>query len=578
MSFIWNLMSKAKISEEILKKNDIPILDIYKLQFDNKNIIAITGFGKFYKGKYDNDNISLKIVDITMDETIINEFIQWKNYQNNPNFLKLKGVILYYNEAYIIFEDYFEETIQTLLEQQKLNYNEKIIIAKQILNLLNSLKKENKNITDLRPGTLILNSDKNLKLIDFGIMLNIYKFINEEDIKNDRIKYTPPEFIKDNNINQSYDIYSFGCILIDLFAKDLKDTIFENKNKTYEEYLSDIKDNIFPIIPNNINCLLYEIITKCLVKDPEKRIDINELIFNLNIVLNYLEKYDIEIPLNEDNIHNKDLNFHDKKEKKIYDFAKEINKEANITINHINAQLQDKILNMKKDLFNQYDNSLKQLDENYKLIKNKLDDIINTNRKLIESFYQKIINNIYQMQNLISTGMNDLLDIQKQVYGIQSDLITFNKFINKNNYKNMENIIEKSKIEVEKTIKKYTNIQNFDLIDISCNGCLKLVNNYISLTKDFILSINNILDNINNIKGLNNKDNKKLEELGDELFMQKIINNVIIPKDDEIISGIEKKDNINNDDKEENEEGEEEEEKEEKEEENEKENYEKIIN
>ena len=71
---------------------------------------------------------------------------------------------------------------------------------------------------------------------------------------------------------------------------------------------------------------------------------------------------------------------------------------------------------MKKDLFNQYDNSLKQLDENYKLIKNKLDDIINTNKKLIESFYQKIINNIYQMQNLISTGMSDFLDIQKQVF------------------------------------------------------------------------------------------------------------------------------------------------------------------
>ena len=64
--------------------------------------------------------------------------------------------------------------------------------------------------------------------------------------------------------------------------------------------------------------------------------------------------------------------------------------------------------------------------------------------------------------------------------------------------------------------------------------------------------------------------------------MQKIINNVIIPKNDEIISGIkeeeiEKKENINEDDKEENEEEEEEEEVE-KENENKKENVEKIIN
>ena len=568
-------MSKAKISEEMLKKNEIPILDIYKLKFDYNNIIAISGFGKFYYGKYDNEKISLKIIDITIDETIINEFIQWKNYQNNPNFLKLKGVILYYNEAYIIYEDYFEETIQTLLEQQKLKYDEKIIIAKQLLNLLNSLQQEKKIITDLRPGTLIINSDKNIKLIDFGLIINMPKFIYEEDIKNDRIKYTPPEYIIDNNINQSYDIYSFGCILIDLFSRDLKDTIFDDKNKTYEEYLSDIKENKFPIIPNNINFLLYEIITKCLTKNPDKRIDINELSYNLNILLDYLENNNLKIYLNDDNINNKELKFNEEKEQKIYNFAKEINNETEVTINHINDNLQKKILNMKNDLFNQYENTLKQLDENYTLIKKKLDDIINTNKELIESFYQKIINNIYQMQNLISTGMNDLLDIQKQVDGIQIDLYIFNKFINQNNYKNIGKYMEQSKKEVEKIIRKYTNIKHYDLIDISCNSCSNLVNNYISLTNDFILSIkNNILENINNIKGLNNNDNKKIEELGDELFIQKIINNVIIPINDEIKNEPKEKEikenEIKNEDEEENEE--------EEENENEEENYEKIIN
>ena len=31
MSFLWNLVSKAKITEEQLKQNSIPILDYYKL-------------------------------------------------------------------------------------------------------------------------------------------------------------------------------------------------------------------------------------------------------------------------------------------------------------------------------------------------------------------------------------------------------------------------------------------------------------------------------------------------------------------------------------------------------------------
>ena len=138
-------MSKAKISEDMLKKNDIPILDISKLEFDNQKEIAITSSGKFYQGKYENENISLKIIDITIDEqAIMEEFTLWKNYMNDKIFLKLKGVILYYNNAYIIFHDSFEETLQTLLEENKLKYDEKIIIAKQILNILKSLIQEKK--------------------------------------------------------------------------------------------------------------------------------------------------------------------------------------------------------------------------------------------------------------------------------------------------------------------------------------------------------------------------------------------------------------------------------------------------
>ena len=155
MSFIWNLMSKAKISEDMLIKNNIPILDISKLEFDSQNGIAITSSGKFYQGKYENENISLKIIDITIDEqAIMEEFILWKNFMNDQIFLKLKGVILYYNNAYIIFHDSFEQTIQTLLEENKLKYEEKIIIAKQTLNILKSLIQEKKIINNLRTDTL----------------------------------------------------------------------------------------------------------------------------------------------------------------------------------------------------------------------------------------------------------------------------------------------------------------------------------------------------------------------------------------------------------------------------------------
>ena len=546
-------MSKAKISEDMLTKNAIPKLDFYKLKFDKQNPLSIYSYGKFYKGKYDNKDITLKVVDITINQNIMNEFILWKNFQKNEHFLKLKGIILYYNEAYIIFEDFFQNTLQTLLEQNKLNYNEKIDIAKQILNILNSLNEEKKVNGDLRPGTLVINSDKKIKIIDLGLFANNKNLDENNEIENIRIRYSPPEYIDENIVDKSYDIYSFGCILIDLFAKDLNETVFINKNKSYEEYISEIKNNKFPIIPNNVNYLLYDIVFRCLIHDPKKRIRINELVYNLNILLDYLREEKINLSLNKEkeNINDKDLNNNEfieneknKKYKEFFSYSKNLNKEVGDICNHINKDLQSKILNMKNDLLNKYDNSLKELDSSYKLIKEKLDNIININKKLIESFYHKILNNIYQMQNLISSGMSDLLDIQNQAKGIQYDIYTFNKFINQEKYENILKFIEISQKEINKTTKKYTNKNNFDLIDLSCDTCLNLVKNFTILTNDFNASIKNELKNINEIKGLNNNDSKIIKELGDELFLQKIIKKITGEKD--IINDESNNDNENN--------------------------------
>ena len=535
MSFIWNLMSKAKISEDMLLKNDIPSLDIYKLLFNNQNPISINSYCNFYKGKYDNKNVTLKVIDISFDQNVMNEFILWKKFQKDSSFLKLKGVILYYNEAYIIFEESFENTIQTLLELNELKYLEKIDITKQLLNILNSLNKENKTIGNLRPDTLVLNSEKKVKIIDLGLFCKDENLEIDEEIENKKIKYSPPEYINENIIDKSYDIYSFGCILIDLFAKDLNDTIFIKKYKTYEEYISEIKNNKYPYIPNNINCLLYDIISRCLIQDPKKRIRINELTYNLNILLDYLKEEKINIPLIKDKDNNNDIKYDineklqnegNKDYKELFNYAKNIDKEVGDACKHINIDLQTKILKMKNALLNKYDSSLKELDNNYDLIKGKLDNIIDINKKLIDSFYHKILNNIYQMQNLISSGMSDLLDIQNQAKGIQKDICTFNEFINQEKYENIENFLEISKNEINKTIKTYTNKKNFDLIDISCDTCLNLVKNFTLLTNDFISSLKKELKNINNIKGLNNNDNEIIKELDDELFIQKLIKNI----------------------------------------------------
>ena len=544
MSFLWNLVSKAKITEEQLKQNSIPILDYYKLSYDSiGEPIIISSFGKFYKGSYDNKEIFLKVVDITLNENILNEFILWKKYQKTNNFLTLKGVILYYNFAYIIFNDCFKLSLKSLLLNQNkkpLNEMEKINIARQILDIINLIQNEKEINSDIRPETLIINTENEVKLIDFGLMLHIPDFINNEQIKNERIKYSPPEYLLDSTINNSYDIYSFGCILIDIFSTDLTNTILNKSYDQYEDYIKDIKENKYIKIPDNFNYLLQEIIKQSINTNPNQRIKINELYFNLNILLNKIQEYNSQNNNNEiqDQLVNPELIENDqfKKLKELFNYTKEISNDS-LEYEKIDDELKIKIDKMKKDLDTRYKNNLIELEQFQKKLKEKIDEIINQNKELMKTFYEKTLENIIYYISLLSNSMTDILDIKKSVTEMQILLISHNQFINKNKYVNIEKVLESSKSFIENKIKKYSNTKNFDIINIFFEKCSKFVNKNEEFKNNYIIELNKLYDIINNTKNFFGNDDTIEKELDDQLLIQKLINDV---KNDIEIEEIEK--------------------------------------
>ena len=496
MSFLWNLVSKAKITEEQLKQNSIPILDYYKLSYDSiGEPIIISSFGKFYKGSYDNKEIFLKVVDITLNENILNEFILWKKYQKTNNFLTLKGVILYYNFAYIIFNDCFKLSLKSLLLNQNkkpLNEMEKINIARQILDIINIIQNEKEINSDIRPETLIINTENEVKLIDFGLMLHIPDFINNEQIKNERIKYSPPEYLLDSTINNSYDY------------------------------------------------LLQEIIKQSINTNPNQRIKINELYFNLNILLNKIQEYNSQNNNNEiqDQLVNPELIENDqfKKLKELFNYTKEISNDS-LKYEKIDDELKIKIDKMKKDLDTKYKNNLIELEQFQKKLKEKIDEIINQNKELMKTFYEKTLENIIYYISLLSNSMTDILDIKKSVTEMQILLISHNQFINKNKYVNIEKVLESSKSFIENKIKKYSNTKNFDIINIFFEKCSKFVNKNEEFKNNYIIELNKLYDIINNTKNFFGNDDTIEKELDDQLLIQKLINEV---KNDIEIEEIEK--------------------------------------
>ena len=116
-------------------------------------------------------------------------------------------------------------------------------------------------------------------------------------IEKERNKYRPYESFLYLQDELPYDIWSFGCILIDLFAQ--KEQIF--KQKINEEELRKMHEiEAFPIISDEISGFLREIVLKCLERDPEKRIKIDELQESLFIFLKRVTDDSKEIEKNKD--------------------------------------------------------------------------------------------------------------------------------------------------------------------------------------------------------------------------------------------------------------------------------------
>lgn len=221
---------------------------------------------------------------------MITEFFYWKEYKNSECFLNFMGAYTQGKEGFLIFE-YFTCTLEQALNGRLIKEENKPIIAQSILRILESLQKGKKIHRDFRPGNIGLTQKKEIKLLDFGKKSDKKGFLVNENLTNCeyidkfRAKYSPPESLINSGVMDiKNDIWSYGCILIDIYSKE--NPIFKI-SITKKEILESKK---FPIIPKDINGLIKDIISRCLDPNYDTRIDVNELLILMNVFLDNSNK------------------------------------------------------------------------------------------------------------------------------------------------------------------------------------------------------------------------------------------------------------------------------------------------
>ena len=180
--------------------------NVYKCKYKNKLYAA-----KEYKQKY---NLCGE------KEFRILETLKGNDKYNQYPILDVVGKINYNYRFYIIME-LSKVDMYTYYKMNKISIFDFKYISNQIIHGLSYIHKYIVHC-DLKPENIVIDSNKNIKIIDFGSSF----FINELDKFNNRIPYVQsryyrsPEILYKVNIDTKIDIWSLGCILYELLVQN----------------------------------------------------------------------------------------------------------------------------------------------------------------------------------------------------------------------------------------------------------------------------------------------------------------------------------------------------------------------
>ena len=495
-----------KINEKSIKDLNIPIINYSDIKID-KNPICTTGSGIFYKANYKDEVYTIKIIDITKDEKVINEFILWEKFKEYENFLNLKGVCIKGDEAYLLFE-FFAFSLETALKQNLITEDNRTDIVKQCMNIITILQSENKKTSDIRPGVFGINDKISIKLLDFGTEITEKKMFNNDIIVKERMKYQPPEYFVFNGEDLNYDLWSFGCLLIDMYSTECP---IYDMEITQDELSKNICNGNFPKIPNDISPLLQNLIKRCLERDYIKRINIEELANNMKIFFeNEIQNYQNEL----NQISEFDI---DNKLKDCFDFAKRMDNTMSTSSSMINSVYLNEINDLLDSVNNCYDNCMCNLENNFKNCLNNLQKIYEENKIILNSFKEKCTNKILIMKEYFQVALIEIGKTKKISDEVKRGIRSLNKFQNLDNY-DYNSVVESFETQIEKmkeNIVRFSEQVPFDKIGKENSNNEENVNLFKKVVLNECLTLQNCFDllfynktnflNDNNVYKLGNK-------------------------------------------------------------------------
>ncbi len=199
-------------------------------RYEIQEVIGVGGMAVVYKA-YDNIDDRTVAVKILKEEYLANEEFRrrFKNESkaiavlSHPNIVKVFNVSYGDKLQYIVMEHVEGITLKEYIEQQgKLGIKETVHFTMQILRALQHAHDKGIVHRDIKPQNIMLLSNGNIKVTDFGIARFSYsdtKTMTDSAIGS--VHYISPEQARGDTTDDRADIYSVGVVLYEMLTGQL---------------------------------------------------------------------------------------------------------------------------------------------------------------------------------------------------------------------------------------------------------------------------------------------------------------------------------------------------------------------